>query len=201
MDDDAVMEQLEHALANREVVLIAPGKTSSTDWKQITEYIQKTNAIVIGINAINPNYTFDYLYLMNTVRYNYAKEVYPKQFGEVQKILLSNIKTSPEEKEMIVNFNRVIKRGWKHFDNAVINALRLLDKLHVQKVSLAGFDGFKHKYNESYADAALPTLNPDNKWDELNEEINDMFQNFKASSNMKIAFLTESIFDHGEQTI
>ena len=201
VDDDAVMEQLEHALANREVVLIAPGKTSSTDWKQITEYIQKTNAIVIGINAINPNYTFDYLYLMNTVRYNYAKEVYPKQFGEVQKILLSNIKTSPEEKEMIVNFNRVIKRGWKHFDNAVINALRLLDKLHVQKVSLAGFDGFKHKYNESYADAALLTLNPDNKWDELNEEINDMFQNFKASSNMKIAFLTESIFDHGEQTI
>ena len=201
VDDDAVMEQLEHALANREVVLIAPGKTSSTDWKQITEYIQKTNAIVIGINAINPNYTFDYLYLMNTVRYNYAKEVYPKQFGEVQKMLLSNIKTSPEEKEMIVNFNRVIKRGWKHFDNAVINALRLLDKLHVQKVSLAGFDGFKHKYNESYADAALPTLNPDNKWDELNEEINDMFQNFKASSNMKIAFLTESIFDHGEQTI
>lgn len=201
VDDDAVMEQLEHALANREVVLIAPGKTSSTDWKQITEYIQKTNAIVIGINAINPNYTFDYLYLMNTVRYNYAKEVYPKQFGEVQKILLSNIKTSPEEKEMIVNFNRVIKRGWEHFDNAVINALRLLDKLHVQKVSLAGFDGFKHKYNESYADAALTTLNPDNKWDELNEEINDMFQNFKASSNMKIAFLTESIFDHGEQTI
>ena len=201
VDDDAVMEQLEHALANREVVLIAPGKTSSTDWKQITEYIQKTNAIVIGINAINPNYTFDYLYLMNTVRYNYAKEVYPKQFGEVQKILLSNIKTSPEEKEMIVNFNRVIKRGWKHFDNAVINALRLLDKLHVQKVSLAGFDGFKHKYNESYADAALTTVTPDNKWDELNEEINDMFQNFKASSNMKIAFLTESIFDHGEQTI
>lgn len=98
----------------------------------------ETNAIVIGINAINPNYTFDYLYLMNTVRYNYAKEVYPKQFGEVQKILLSNIKTSPEEKEMIVNFNRVIKRGWEHFDNAVINALRLLDKLHVQKVSLAG---------------------------------------------------------------
>lgn len=201
VDDDAVMEQLEHVLANREVVLIAPGKTSSTDWKQITEYIQKTNAIVIGINAINPNYTFDYLYLMNIVRYNYAKEVYPKQFGEVQKILLSNIKTSPEEKEMIVNFNRVIKRGWEHFDNAVINALRLLDKFHVQKVSLAGFDGFKYKYNESYADAALPTLNPDNKWDELNEEINDMFQNFKASSNMKIAFLTESIFDHGEQTI
>ena len=198
VDDDAVMEHLEHVFRDRDIVLIAPGKTSSTNWKQITEYIQRENAIVIGINAINPNYTFDYLYLMNTVRYDYAKEVYPKQFNAVQKILLSNIKTLPDDKEIIVNFNRVIKRGWEHFDNAVINALRLLDRLHVQNVSLAGVDGFKHKYNESYADAALPTLNPDNKWDELNEEIDDMFRNFRLSSGMKISFLTESIFDHGE---
>ena len=74
--------------------------------------------------------------------------------------------------------------------------LRLLDKLHVQNVSLVGFDGFKHAYNESYADSSLPTLNPDNHWDELNEEIMDMFRDFreatKASMNLK--FLTDSIF-------
>ena len=56
------------------------------------------------------------------------------------------------------DFNRVVKRGWEHFDNAVINKLRLLDKLNVKKVKLVGFDGFKHQYNESYADRALPTF-------------------------------------------
>ena len=91
----------------------------------------------------------------------------------------------------------MVKRGWEHFDNAVINMLRLLDKIHVKDIALVGFDGFKHKYNESYADIALPTLNPDNRWDELNDEINDMFQDLKASTEttMKIKFVTDSIFN------
>lgn len=196
VDDEAVMEQLERAFSGREIVLIAPGKTSSTECERAKKYIKENNAVVIGVNAINTNYRFDYLYLMNAVRYQYAKEVYPKLFGETKKILLSNIKTESDHNELIVNFNRVIKRGWEHFDNAVINVLRLLDKLHVKKVTIFGFDGFKHKYNESYADEALPTLNPDNKWDELNEEIDDMFQNFKMTTDMQINFLTESIFNH-----
>ena len=35
VDDDAVMEQLENALANREIVLIAPGKTSETEKERV----------------------------------------------------------------------------------------------------------------------------------------------------------------------
>ena len=133
---------------------------------------------------------------MNSIRYDYAKDVYSEQFNRTEKIVLSNIKTTANNKEIIVNFNRVIKRGWEHFDNAVINALRLMDILHVKNVSLAGFDGFRTKYNESYADVSLPTLNPDNKWDELNEEIKDMFRDFKASTSVEtVKFVTDSIFD------
>lgn len=49
--------------------------------------------------------------------------------------------------------------------------LRLLLKIDVENVFLAGFDGFKNAYNESYADSSLPTLNPDGKWDELNRKL------------------------------
>ena len=115
----------------------------------------------------------------------------------VKKILLSNIKTTPGEMEVVVNYNTVVKRGWKHFDNAVIITLRLLNKIGCKKVAIAGFDGFKRKYNESYADANLPTLNPDNKWDELNEEITDIYKDFKQSivGKMDIEFVTESCYD------
>ncbi len=196
VNDECVMEDLENVFSNKEILLIAPGKTSDTEYEMVEEYIKKNNPIVIGVNAVNSKYKFDYLYLMNSVRYNYAKEVYTQIFDSTNKILLSNIKTEPGEKEQIVNFNRVIKRGWEHFDNAVINALRLLDKLHVDKVSLVGFDGFKTRYNESYADESLPSLNTDNKWEELNNEIFDMFKNFKSATNMQIVFLTDSIFDY-----
>lgn len=197
VDDEMVLEQLENELKDREVLLIAPGKASNTEKDRLKKYIAENHPVVIGVNAVNTNYQFDYLFFINTVRYNYAREVYPQQFKDTTKILLSSIKTKPDEKEMIVNFNRVIKRGWIYFDNAVIDMLRLLDKVHVKDIALAGFDGFKHEYNESYADASLPTLNPDNQWDKLNEEITDMFRDFRASTEttMQIRFMTDSIFD------
>lgn len=196
VDDQLVLEMLENRWRDKEILLIAPGKTSETEKDSILKYIREKHPIVIGVNAISRNYIFDYLFIVNATRYNYAREIYPQQFLDTKKILLSNIKTRPGKNEFIINFNRVIKRGWKHFDNAVINMLRLLDKVHVQNVKIVGFDGFKHQYNESYADISLPTLNPDNRWDELNDEIKDMYQDFrqKTRETMQIEFLTESIF-------
>ena len=69
--------------------------------------------------------------------------------------------------------------------------------LEIDKVSLAGFDGFKNKYNESYADEYLPSLNNDGKWDELNAEIKEMYSDFKQKSKhlKSINFITESIYN------
>lgn len=197
VQDEKVLEELEELWKDREILLIAPGKTSESEKDIVKHYISENQPVVIGVNAVNPSYKFDYLFIINTVRYNYAQEIYPQQFLETKKILLSNIKTEPNENELIINFNRVVKRGWEHFDNAVINMLRLLDKVHVKRVQLVGFDGFKHQYNESYADVALPTLNPDNKWDELNSEIMDMFKDFREATKetMSVRFLTKSLFD------
>lgn len=197
VDDEQALEDLRQVIGEREVLLIAPGKSNESEKERVQAYIAANAPVVIGVNAINPSYTYDYLFFINAVRYNYAKDIYPKQFQKTKKILLSNIKTEGNADECIVNFNRVVKRGWEHFDNAVINMLRLLDKLHVSKVTLVGFDGFKHAYNESYADIALPTLNPDNHWDELNEEIQEMFKDFRASTKaeMDVVFLTDSIFN------
>lgn len=110
---------------------------------------------------------------------------------------MSNIKTEGDFDEKIINFNLVVKRGWKHFDNAVILCLRMMNKLKVSDIYLAGFDGFKTKYSESYSDANLPALNSDDNWDKLNEEIRDMYEDFVISvhDRMKITFLTNSVYE------
>ena len=88
-------------------------------------------------------------------------------------------------------------RDRKYFDNAVICALRLLQNLGVRDVLIAGFDGFKNKYNESYADKSLPTLGTGIDYAGLNEEIRDIFRDFVESDegNMKIVFVTDSYFE------
>lgn len=196
VDDSAVIQALKAKLAGRKVLLLAPGKSVDTQAQKIREFIARENPVVVAINAINKSFACDYLFFINSARYEYARTVYPDVFFATKRILLSNIKTQPDPMEVIVNFNTLIKRGWEHFDNAVITFLRLLDKLEVRDVYIAGFDGFKTKYNESYADESLPTLNPDNKWDELNEEILEMYADFRESTrnHMNVCFVTESIF-------
>lgn len=196
VDDEETVKSLKQAMAAHKVLLLAPGRSICDEEETIKSFIESERPIVIGVNAIQPAYSYDYVFFTNSVRYEYAQEAYAKSFASVKKILLSNIKTTAGTGEIVVNFNRAIKRGWPHFDNAVICCLRLMEKLSVRQVAIAGFDGFKTRYNESYADASLPTLNPDNDWEGLNKEIKDIFRDFclSAGSNMQIQFVTDSIF-------
>ena len=197
IDDEAAVRALRQEFAGRTVLLVAPGRSVIDKRARVHAFIEKEQPVVIGVNAICDGYAYDYLFFVNSARCDYAKNAHGKTFPETKKILLSSIKTEGTEGELILNFNRAIKRGWPHFDNAVISALRLLNSIGAKKVAIAGFDGFRHAYNESYADPSLPTLNPDNRWDELNVEISAIFEDVLSSTrgSMEISFVTESLFD------
>lgn len=197
VSDESTVEELTALFAEKTILLVAPGKSSIKEIEKIKKVAEKDNVLTIAVNAILPGYDYDFLFFTNKVRYEYAGAAYEETFDRVGKIVLSNIKTTPGEKERIVNFNRAIKRGWEHFDNAVMCALRLLESLGVNRVCLAGFDGFKTEYNESYADESLPTLIPGIDYQKLNEEIRDMYQDFiKSDDNkMSVEFVTESYFE------
>ncbi|MBQ9479201.1 MAG: hypothetical protein IJU71_06580 [Selenomonadaceae bacterium] len=197
LDDHSALEELRFALNGRTILLLAPGRSIDLEVDRIKKFIDEHQPLVIGVNAIDVNYDYDYMFFVNSARYDYAREVHADKFGATKKILLSNIKTTAASDELIINFERAIKRGWEHYDNAVICCLRLMNKLGVKDVVLAGFDGFKDRYNESYADADLPSLNPGKAWGALNDEIKEMFGDLRRAmrSSMTITFLTDSIFD------
>lgn len=196
INDDAAISWLSREFCGRKILLLAPGKTLLTEKAEIQAFIDAEDPIVVAINAIAPWYKTDYVFFINSVRYHYAKESYPVQFAAQKRILLSNVKTIGDEEEIVVNFDRVFKRGWIYFDNAVIAFLRLLNRLKVQDVAIAGFDSFKTVYNETYADQALPTLNSDNNGEEVNREIQDMLTDFREATgdSMQIKLITESRF-------
>lgn len=200
VDDSDVLKSLESEFNDREILILAPGKSSIEKYSEIQDYIRTNKPVVIGINAILPDYSYNYLFFKSAVRYSYAKTSYPDIFKSSPKILLSNIKNSKESilpDEKVIRYERAIKRGWKHFDNAVICMLRLLDKLNVKRIAIAGFDAFSAKYNDSYADPKLPTVHDVVDWDKFNDEIKDMFMDFykRTESNIRIKFLTDSFFD------
>lgn len=197
VDDEETLKTLADTIGEHPVLLLFPGRSAVEQHERIQKYIDAEAPVVIGVNAITEGYDYSYLFFGNQGRYAYAKEVYAEQFRDNQKIVTSNIKTKAQEKEWIVNFSSLIKRGWEHFDNSGIMCLRLLNRLRVKRVMLAGFDGFNGSYEASYADTKLPHIDPGKKWEDLNEEIRDMLRDFKtaAGGRMEIGFLTESVYE------
>lgn len=197
VDDGKALKDLAAGFSGKHILLVCPGRSSVEENDKIKAYVRQNQSLVIGVNAIVPGIDYDYLFFVNPARYEYARNTYPEVFAKTPRIVLSNIKNTADGNEVVVGFNNVIKRGWTHFDNAAICAFRLMDKLNVPEVAIAGFDGFRTRYNESYADEHLPSLNPDNQWDALNEEITEMFVDFKknAVSCKQIRFVTDSLFN------
>lgn len=196
VDDHAVYAALKTAFQDCKILLLSPGTSLIKEREAIGQYIQKENPICIGINAVSVDYEYDYFFFSNQMRYAYAKDVYPEVLQSRERILLSNIKNNADSGEYIVNFNMLIKRGWPHFDNATIVCLRMLGKLHVKEVALAGFDGFSESHKDNYADEELPRINPGMGMEELNAEIREMFWDFRKSvqEQMEITFITDSKF-------
>ena len=196
VDDKKTIDTMAEKLKGRDVVLLCPGSSLISQYDKIKKYIDDNNPVVIGVGGIVDRYAYDYLFFANHARYEYAQESYPDMFGRSPKILLSNIKTSGNEDEFIVNFGRVIKQGWKYFDNPAISALRLMDELGLNSVSIAGFDAFKNEYNESYADKSIPAVSKDD-FEIVNTELKEMYLDYKQNTKncKKVNFLTESPFD------
>lgn len=201
LNDSETVATLARAIAGRPVLLIAPGKSAMLEKAKINQYVEENKPIIIGVNAILPDYDYDYIFFANPARYEYAEKSNAERFAKCKKIILSNIKAEGEADEYVIALDSVVKRGWVHFDNGMICALRLMDRLGVKEVLIAGFDGFKSRYNQSYADPFLPSLKTDTTWNDLNREIKSMFEDMKAGAQkcQKISFLTESLFDGKEE--
>ncbi|MBR1723617.1 MAG: aldolase catalytic domain-containing protein [Ruminococcus sp.] len=200
VDDAETCERLRAELLGKRVVLVAPGSSSLERKAEIESYIAGRDCAVIAVNALLEGYAYDYAFFVNPGRYEYASKARPETFGAVKRIVLSNILSEPEDGEYIVRYDNAVRRGWKYFDNAVICCLRLLDFLGVTGVAVAGFDGFRDKYNESYADPTLPSLNAGGDWAALNEDIKAMFTAFRREARClrEVEFLTESYFNDRE---
>lgn len=197
IDDRESIERLEEEFKGKNVLMLLPGHSVVDEIKTIREYINKTNPIVISINFIHDEIAADYVYLSNAKRYyDLAKT---EKYKAVKKIIASNIKQQGGEREYIVSFIRLVKCGWEHLDNSALMLLRLLDRLPVRSIGIAGFDGYENKSDSrlNYANEKLELESVYDNPRELNEELADMLSDYAHTRNGKadITFVTKSRFE------
>ena len=196
IDDSLAIKELKRVLASKNIVLLAPGSSTTVYADKINQYIKDKNAVVISVNYINDMINSDYVYMSNARRYQYWKR--NEIFLNSKKILVSNLKSlADNDSEIIVSFNKLIKCGWDHVDNSSLMLLRLLDECDVNSIGIAGVDGYSFTNANNYANSELELANVRENPVALNEEIESMLKDYKETkkSNCKIKFITESRFD------
>jgi 4-hydroxy 2-oxovalerate aldolase len=181
------LQQLKLELSERDIIVIAPGKSITIEQASIKNYIQNNSPLVISANFIPQGIKPDYIYFSNQQRYDYWK--LDPEYHNYRKILLSNI--SDESMDFVIHIKHLLKAGWSNLDNTVILLLRLLDIVNVKSIALAGVDGYEPNA-ENYATQDLERKIMDYK--RTNDEIAQMLFDFQSSSKIPISFVTHSRF-------
>ena len=193
VDDTVALQELGNKFADKKIVLIVPGKSAFKQSEHINEIIAEDNCTVIGINSVISGYDYDYLFFSNSMRFDYAKESKSDVLTNTPVIITSNI--SSEDADYQINYNDLIKRGWKYYDNSLFSCLRLLNKLNVKEIYLAGFDGYS--IGENYIDSNMEIGLSAEEIEEFNNDLLNMMNNFKETTKdrIRLTFVTESRFD------
>ncbi len=146
VNDVDTIKKLEDIFLNRDVLLIAPGKSTKTQKNKIEQFIAHKNVITVGLNI---NWKFDYVI---TTREELYLELVEKG---VKVITTSNVAKEGRDGVMIVDYGRWIDVEDETHDSSAVIIMNILKKCKVNNIYLAGFDGFSMNINENYCDPYL----------------------------------------------
>lgn len=62
VEDDENVKQLTEIFAEKKILLVAPGKSSVDSYEKVQTVLKEKNVITIAVNAILPDYKYDYLF-------------------------------------------------------------------------------------------------------------------------------------------
>lgn len=192
-DNDSILE-LSERLQNRDIVLLAPGKSVQEQRDEIEKYIDTHESIVIGVNNLIDNYHMDYVFFSSAIRYQNINYIRYNDVGSPKLIVTSNIKQSAGNNEIIVNYASLIKYGWVNIDSSIILLLKLLKKCKVKFVSIAGLDGLNDRTNNYYNDTLDTGLDDDARRELIKDNISMIRDILTDNPNFKIQFITKSIY-------
>lgn len=164
------VEILKEALKGKEVLLIAPGKSAEKEKEKIIDFAENNNVTVISVNFVYKNVNPDYIFISNIRRFRQA------DLSDRNVIATANIKDSVKYK---IPYMEYLNNEKGVEDNAVLMLIKFLTDCRVNKIYIAGLDGYSYNMSDNYIDDRM-TINMDSGWvEEKNHGIEKMINYFK----------------------
>lgn len=192
IDDSCAYADLSNQIKNREILVVAPGKSIETHKAQIQSFIKDKKPVVITINFIDDNYKPDYVFMGNSKRYSqFFNKIYRSEC-DAKVICTSNVSESNKKIDFNFNFNSLVNDDNVIRDNPVLMLLKILINMKIGKVYLAGFDGYANDTVNNYPEEYIPFLYCNDKVVLRNEAIKKSITSLE--NNISLELLTSSIY-------
>lgn len=181
IDDSQTIEQLEEIFKEREILVLAPGKSLLSEYDKIQSFIDEKKPVIVSANFESNDYRTDYVFMSSLKR---AKEshLHHKIIGT------SNLMHGDNQIDYLINQHDYAYFNGEFCDNCVLMFINLLIKLRINQCYIAGFDGFCEQDN--FFDKSMENVHAND---------NDMIKHILEThlSHFQLVFITKSRYNEG----
>lgn len=185
VDDRELLNRLRTEWKDRTILILAPGSSIAEQKNRIDQFISEKNPIVISANFIPENYRQDYAFYSNAMRYSAIEDK-----REMENLLVTSNLIDMSVAQNVLNYSELCFDDKGKSDNCVIMLMRLISKLGIDRVYVAGFDGYRSEgcnYISSYM------ANQHTKG--MEENIRNTRYVADIRKKLDVVFLTQSVYD------
>lgn len=189
-DDAQAMQIIHDELYGHELLVMGPGATVNEEADKIASYIKDKEPLTIAINYIPKKFHPNFLFLTNARRYLQMSNCLSMQENmNVRIIATSNITRAGGDFPLVINYSNFIDESQEFPDNSMMMMIRLLEKVGIKNVALAGFDGYTPD-DVNYFDASMEYSFVKEKAEGLNHGAKLFFK--EHSDKIHVDFITKS---------
>lgn len=186
IDDKEDINKLKAIFEGKKVLVLAPGRSINQHKDEINKVISDKDVVSISINFFKDEFKTDFLFSSNMRRYG---KLDGKFNGKT--IITSNMKEAIH-KDYVINFYSIAMENKDIIDNAGLMIIKLLVKLGVKEVLLAGMDGYNPSNPYVYSDENTHydfSKDATRRNELISKEIKEL------KKQVSISFVTKSLYD------
>ena len=185
VDDSGLISRLHSEFEGKKILILAPGANIVKQKERIEAFIENEKPIIISANFAPREYQQDYIFCSNAMRYGALDGINKKSII----LVTSNLMDICEEQN-ILNYSDLCFDEKGNCDNCVIMLLKLLLRIKVGQIYLAGFDGYQEEGN-NYAASYMASQHTKG----MEENIRNRRYLEDIRKQVRIEFLTDSLYN------
>lgn len=192
VDDKEDVAALSRLFEGRDVLLIGPGLSIEKQSELVMAYQKEHEPMTVSVNFVPEQMKVDYIFLSNSKRYVQLASTLADENLDLEVIATSNVTKTSGKFDYTLKYSTLLDEDAEVIDNSFIMLLKVMIKLGVGHVALAGFDGY-------VGDTASNYINPNMEYHfnaeqakALNEYVKETLK--ELGKKLDIEFITESLY-------